>query len=135
MKGIEKLVNFKKMWSWLMAFPAHDRDYYIKHVAKINEVWINSCPLSNSLYVEDCSGCKLLWDSPKGTLCTDPSAPLYKWNNTQRVNPDERSYYASQVAVLAMWAKRYLERRVGSCVLRRKDYRHADPTGSKDTMT
>jgi hypothetical protein len=117
MKGKEELIKFKKMWTWLTAYPAHDREYYMKHVAKLDEVWVNSCPLSNSMYAKNCTGCQLLWDSNEGTLCNDPSAPVYKWNNTERHQPDKRSFYASQVAVLAMMINRQLESRV----LRRKD--------------
>jgi hypothetical protein len=120
MKGKEELVNFKKMWTWLVAYPAHDREYYMKHVAKLDEVWGNSCPLSNNMYAENCNGCQMLWDSQDGTLCTDPSAPVYKWNNTERDLPDKRSFYASQIAVLAMKVNRQLERQAESCVLRRK---------------
>jgi hypothetical protein len=69
---------------------------------------------------ENCNGCQVLWDSQDGTLCTDPSAPVYKWNNTERDLPDKRSFYASQIAVLAMKVNRHLERQAESCVLRRK---------------
>ena len=120
MIGKEELVRFIKMWTWLMAHPAHDRDYYIKHLEKLNEVWENSCPLSNSMYAENCNGCQVLWDSREGTLCTDPNSPVYKWNNTERNLPDKRSKYASEVAVLAIISKRQLERQTKSCVLRRK---------------
>jgi hypothetical protein len=102
MTGQNELLNFKKMWTWLCGYPAHDREYYMKHVAKLHETWINSCPLSNESEEKACNGCKMLWDSESGTLCTDPNAPLYQWKNTERNRPDHRSFYASQVAVLAM---------------------------------
>lgn len=120
MKGKEELIKFIKMWTWLMAHPAHDREYYIQHLEKSNEVWDNSCPLSNSKYAEKCNGCKLLWDSQEGTLCTDPSAPVYKWNNTERHQPGKRTTYASQVVILAMMTKRQLERQVKRYIVRRK---------------
>lgn len=102
MIGKNELKNFKKMWTWLTGHPAHDQQYYMEHVAKLESAWANSCPLSNSDSVKDCSGCSMLWDSKNGTLCTDPAAPLYKWQNTEKNMPDDRSFYASQTAVLAM---------------------------------
>ena len=102
MTGKDELLNFKKMWTWLCGYPAHDREYYMEHVAKLNKHWINSCPLSNESEESDCDGCKILWSDGNGTLCSDPQAPLYKWKNTERHFPDDRSFYASKVAVLAM---------------------------------
>ena len=102
MTGRDELNNFKKMWTWLCAYPAHDPQYYMKYVVKLSEAWVNSCPLSNKSKEKDCDGCKILWNSEQGTLCTDPSAPIYKWKNTERHYPDDRSFYASQTAVLAM---------------------------------
>ena len=116
----DELREFKKMWTWLMAYPAHDRKYYMRYVAALGITWPNNCPLSDSVRAEDCSGCQLLWDSEHGTLCTDPDAPLSKWKNTEKSQPDQRSLYASQVAVLAMRLKKQLEREGGSPVLRRK---------------
>lgn len=104
MTGQNELSNFKKMWTWLCAHPAHDREYYMKHVEKLQAKWINSCPLSNKSDDTYCDGCKMLWKFEKGTLCTDPSAPLYLWKHTELQRPDDRSFYASQVAVLAMRA-------------------------------
>lgn len=112
MTGKDELRNFKKMWTWLMAYPAHDREYYMKHVAKLDAPWHNSCPLSEGASVGDCNGCKSLWDSSQGTLCTDPGAPLSKWEKTERDLAETRSLYASQVAVLAMKAGRHATRRV-----------------------
>jgi hypothetical protein len=102
MTGKDELLNFKKMWTWLCGYPAHDREYYMKYVAKLEKPWINSCPLSNMSEEKACDGCKNLWNSERGTLCTDPLAPLQKWKVTERYYPHYRSYYASQVAVLAM---------------------------------
>jgi len=119
MKGKDELTHFKKMWTWLMAHPAHDREYYKQHVADQAEEWHNNCPLSNSKYAENCTGCQLLWDSPQGTLCTDPNAPLYKWEDAGKYQPDKRSFYASQVAMLAIHVSRQLERKIASCKLRK----------------
>lgn len=120
MKEKDKLRNFKKMWTWLMAYPAHDREYYMKHVARLDEEWINSCPLANNLYVEDCNGCELLWERTQGTLCTDPRSPLHNWLNTERNQPDKRRFYASQLAVMAVNFSRQQERRIERRILRRK---------------
>jgi len=119
MIGKDELRNFKKMWTWLSGFPAHDREYYMKYVVKLEKNWVNSCPLSNSSTAKDCSGCKMLWSSKKGTLCSDPDAPLYKWITAAREQPDSRSFYASQVAVLAMKYARYQEHSASRTVLRR----------------
>jgi hypothetical protein len=102
MTGKNEILNFQKMWTWLYGYPAHDRDYYMKHVAKLDEHWVNSCPLCNSSEVKDCDGCEMLWKSERGSLCTDSGSPLYKWQNTGTEYPDDRCYYASQTAVLAM---------------------------------
>ena len=102
MTGKIVIFNFLKMWTWLYGDPAHDRDYYMKHVAKLDEHWVNSCPLCNSSEVKDCDGCEMLWKSERGSLCTDSGSPLYKWQNTGTEYPDDRCYYASQTAVLAM---------------------------------
>jgi len=72
MIGRDELNNFKKMWTWLSGYPAHDREYYMKNVAKLDKMWLNSCPLSNKSEDKNCDGCKMLWKSNKGTLCTDP---------------------------------------------------------------
>ncbi len=106
MKEKLELNKFIKMWTWLMAHPAHDREYYIKHLENLNEEWANNCPLSNNMHAEKCNGCQFLWDNHEGTLCTDRNSPVYKWMNTELSQPDKRSSYASQVAVLAMISKR-----------------------------
>lgn len=119
MIGKDELTNFKKMWTWLIGYPAHDRDYYMTHVAKLDEQWSNRCPLSNSSNVKDCSGCKMLWGSQNGTLCSDPSSPLVKWQTAKKELPDDRSYFASQLAVLAMHCIHELEDRGNRDGLRR----------------
>ena len=102
MTGKNEIISFKNMWAWLYGYPAHDREYYMKHVARLEELWMNSCPLANRSEVKECDGCKMLWKSEKGSLCTDSGSPLYKWQNTDADHPDDRCYYASQTAVLAM---------------------------------
>jgi hypothetical protein len=101
-----QLINFEKMWTWLSGYPAHDRKYYLEHVVPSGKKWQNNCPLSNSELVSNCDGCRPLWPSGSGSLCTDPNAPLYKWRATDVQQPDYRSFYARQVAVLAMKAMR-----------------------------
>jgi len=103
MIGKDNLISFKKMWTWLSGYPAHDQAYYMEHVAALDTFWPNSCPLAND-DGDACDGCSSIWQSPDGTLCTDPGSPLYKWRNTSRKQPDYRTYHASQVAVLAMKA-------------------------------
>ena len=78
------------MWAWLMGYPAHDQKYYMKHVARLDADWDNECPLSNSSEISNCDGCNMLWESAKGTLCSDSRSPLYKWKNTSIELPDER---------------------------------------------
>lgn len=101
MIGKDELINFKKMWTWLSGYPAHDREYYMKNVAKLDELWMRGCPLATS-DGDECDGCRTLWNSVAGTLCTDVESPVYKWQNTSRQHPDDRSYYASHIAVIAM---------------------------------
>jgi hypothetical protein len=82
------------------------------YVVKLKENWRNSCPLSNSDVVSECNGCNLLWAGETGSLCNDPESPVNKWKITEIENPDYRSYYASQVAILAMKATRNLGTKV-----------------------
>jgi hypothetical protein len=119
MKSICGLKKFKKMWTWLSGYPAHDRKYYMDHVVGLTKRWANDCPLSNSELVSNCDGCRLLWPSSTGTLCTDPAAPLYKWRATAVQQPDHRSFYASQVAVLALKAVRIVEDQIKCCKARK----------------
>lgn len=101
MAGKEALINFKKMWTWLCAYPTYDREYYVENIIGGNDLWINYCPLCNETEAKDCNGCKILWNSDNGTLCADPRAPVHKWNNTP-IDDHDRAFYASEVAVLAM---------------------------------
>ncbi len=102
MTGKDELINFKKMWTWLCCHPAHDREYYMKHVVKLEGEWINSCPLSNSTTDRNCTGCSMLRGGENKTLCSDPLSPVNQWMRTERQYPHYRSYYASQAAVLAL---------------------------------
>jgi len=101
MIGKDELINFKKMWTWLSGYPAHDQEYYMKNVIQLDDTWLRNCPLANSAD-DNCDGCRLLWNSENGTLCTDTDSPVYKWKNTSRHRPDDRCYYASHIAVIAM---------------------------------
>ena len=103
MIGKENLMQFKKMWTWLSAYPAHDQHYYMEHVVELETKWPNSCPLANGT-LSECDGCSELYQSVNGSLCLDPDSPLYKYLVTSTEYPDFRSYYASKVAVMAMKA-------------------------------
>lgn len=105
MMNKDELTSFKKMWTWLSGYPAHNSDYYMKHVVKLDRPWLNGCPLATSAG-DDCAGCRQLWYSKKGTLCSDVESPLYRWKSAGPDRPDERSFYASHIAVLAMNALR-----------------------------
>ena len=78
-------------------------------MAKLGKAWVNGCPLSNMSEEKNCAECKELWPSDIGALCTDPNAPLDKWKTTARSCPHDRSFYASQTAVLAI---RFLQRQM-----------------------
>ena len=107
MIGQENLLQFKKMWTWLSGYPAHDQRYYLEHVTDLGSEWLNDCPLANNVR-DECDGCSELWQSAQGSLCADPNSPVAKYLDADRDNPDFRSHYASQVAVLAMRAmKKY----------------------------
>lgn len=128
MIGKDNLINFKKMWTWLYGYPAHDQKYYMENVATLDELWLNSCPLSNNKG-DDCDGCRAIWQSENGSLCSDPDSPLYKWQATSRQHPDYRCYYASQVAVLAMNAIRDRGYDVASPKIFDRDYIHSQLHG------
>jgi hypothetical protein len=73
----------------------------MKHVIGLDSAWLNDCPLANKKR-DECDGCSELWQSEHGSLCFDPDSPLVKYLGTSTENPDFRSHYASQLAVLAM---------------------------------
>ena len=113
-----QLISFQKMWTWLSRYPAHDRKYYMQHVLTTEKRWKNNCPLCNSALVSNCDGCQLLWPSSRGTLCTDPNAPLYKWRALSVQQPDYRSYYARKVAALASETLRNPAGKIADCQIR-----------------
>lgn len=93
------LEEFKKMWDWLYRHPAHDKQYYVKHVAKADPPWKNDCPLCDFSY-GDCTECLSLWDEGNGSLCDDPNSPLNKWRKTYLGDPHFRTWYAGKVSSL-----------------------------------
>ena len=104
----ERLNEFVAMWRWLSAHPVNDRDYYMKHVLKGGGRWINECPLSDR-EGETCTGCKALWRSKGGTLCSDGASPLRAWQGASIDQPDLRIFYASMVGTLGMQARKCLQ--------------------------
>lgn len=96
----DALDEFKKMWTWLYRHPAHDRRYYVEHVAKPEPVWKNDCPLCE-IADGECKECLTLWDEGRGSLCSDPDSPQSKWGKTQLDDPDFRSWYAGKIADIA----------------------------------
>ncbi len=90
------IVEFKKMWLWLSKHPAHDKEYYVQHVAKPNPTWKNDCPLC-ALEEDDCNECLILWDNGKGSLCSDPTSPLSKWKNTNIEDVHKRTWHAGEL--------------------------------------
>ncbi len=99
MPKTEAIQEFKKMWTWLYRHPAHDKHYYVKHVAKAEPPWKNDCPLCD-LSEGECTECLQLWDNGKGSLCDDPESPLNKWRQTHMGDPNFRTWYAGKVADL-----------------------------------
>ncbi len=99
------LNEFKKMWTWLYQHPAHDKKYYVKHVAKVDPAWKNDCPLC-ALSDDDCKECLLLWDNGDGSLCSDPASPLSKWRKTHLNDPNYRTWYAGQIVDITQKALR-----------------------------
>ncbi len=96
----EALDEFKKMWTWLYRHPAHDKKYYVKHVAKADPAWIKDCPLCH-LSDGECIECLTIWDEGNGSLCEDQNSPMNKWSNTHLSDPNFRSWYAGKIADIA----------------------------------
>ncbi len=97
----EEVNNFSKMWTWLYEHPGHDQLYYMKNVVKLTDYWNNGCPLSNNEKVAKCDGCAAIWNTGKGSLCTDSESPLSKWIKvTAAGDADKRSYYAARLTML-----------------------------------
>ena len=103
MAQIEQLLEFQEMWTWLSEHPAHDRDYYMRYVVKLEHPWPHNCPMSTDPD-KDCDSCALMWNAKNGNLCTDPESPLNKWKTTNVEYPDKRTHYAGQLANLAVKA-------------------------------
>lgn len=102
MKVIEMSKEMLKMWTWLYKHPAHDREYYMTHVAKLSKPWKNLCPLCEmELTGDKCSKCLMSEEVQKGTFCSDPESPLNKWKGTATDNPDNRTFYAGEVIAVA----------------------------------
>jgi len=102
MENTQAMEEFKKMWTWLYRHPAHDKKYYVKHVAKADPAWRNDCPLCD-MAPEDkgCTECLKIWDKGQGSLCDDPDSPLSRWKKAKLNDPNFRSWYAGQIADIA----------------------------------
>ena len=98
-----ELREFQKMWTWLSAHPAHDQEYYMKHVARLDKPWRSGCPLCHTAE-GPCRNCEMLWKTEQGSLCTDQSSPLVKWRGTSLDDPDNRTWYANRIAMLGRQA-------------------------------
>ncbi len=105
----EALDEFKKMWTWLYRHPAHDKSYYVKHVAKADPAWKKDCPLCH-LSDGECTECLSLWDEGSGSLCEDPNSPMNKWSNTHVSDPNFRSWFAGKIADIAKRAMKQKNR-------------------------
>jgi len=103
MNKTEALNEVCKMWTWLYKHPAHDREYYVTHVAKLDQPWKNYCALG---VLEDgkCPECLMEYEDRNGTFCTDPESPLQKWKETPTDNPDVRTMYSGQIIEIAQKA-------------------------------
>jgi hypothetical protein len=102
MKVVDRSKEMVKMWTWLYKHPAHDREYYVTHVAKLSKPWKNLCPLCDlELTGDKCTNCLMSGEGQKVTFCSDPESPLSKWKITDTSNPDNRTYYAGEVIAIA----------------------------------
>ncbi|WP_419174712.1 hypothetical protein [Desulfosediminicola sp.] len=102
---LQELNDFQKMWTWLSSHPAHDQNYYIQHVIRLDTPWKNSCPLCHTDSGK-CRECDPLWQSDSGGLCDDQDSPLSRWQQTSIHDPDNRTWFANRVSLLAMRAIR-----------------------------
>lgn len=96
----EAVQEFKKMWQWLYSHPAHNQNYYMKYVARIDQPWQRECPICDS-NEGDCQECLELWNRGRGTLCDDPESPVNKWRKTNLGDPDFRTWYAGKIIKIA----------------------------------
>ncbi|MFH0784538.1 MAG: hypothetical protein V2B20_21620 [Pseudomonadota bacterium] len=102
MKIREMAKEMVAMWTWLYKHPAHDREYYVTHVAKMTDPWKNLCPLCDlESSGNKCTNCLMIDEDQKSTFCDDLESPLRKWNATSFNNPDNRTYYAGEVIAIA----------------------------------
>ena len=108
MTKLNELKDFAKMWAWLSSHPAHNQDYYMRYVARLDSFWKKSCPLCHTAEGL-CKNCELVWKSEDGNLCSDDHSPLNSWRQCSIDDPDHRTYYASRVAMLGLRAKRNLQ--------------------------
>lgn len=99
MTTLTELQAFQKMWTWLSSHPAHNQEYYMKYVVKLQTPWKGSCPLCHTAE-GPCTNCEELWKSERGGLCSDTDSPLNKWSQTSVEDPDNRTWYANKVAML-----------------------------------
>jgi len=97
----EALTEFKKMWTWLYRHPAHDRKYYIQHVAMPEGGWEKNCPLCALSASHSCQECLEVWDQGNGNLCEDPQSPFNRWKNTHISDPNNRTWYAGRLIDIA----------------------------------
>lgn len=107
MTTLDELQAFQKMWTWLSSHPAHDQEYYMKHVAKLDSPWKDSCPLCHTSE-GPCRDCDPLLHSGHGGLCADKGSLLSKWRQTSVDDPDNRTWYANRVALLGIKAAKSL---------------------------
>lgn len=102
MEFVDKAKELLKMWTWLYKHPAHDREYYIAHVAKLDKAWSNSCPFCElEMSGGKCAKCHISGDEMKDTFCCDQESPLSKWKATDVSDPNNRTYYAGEVISVA----------------------------------
>lgn len=106
MATLQELQDFQKMWTWLSSHPAHNQEYYMNHVAKLATPWKCACPLRHTESGK-CDECTPLWQSDVGGLCDDVESPLNRWLQTPVDDPDNRTWFANRVALLAQHAIRY----------------------------
>jgi hypothetical protein len=99
MNTIDALNEAEKMWIWLYKHPAHDENYYVKHVARLQKPWKNNCPVCD-LAEGTCENCLMAWDNQNATFCTDPESPFRKWQETTLDNPDSRTMFAGDIIAL-----------------------------------
>ena len=100
MNKIAAVNEVEKMWTWLYKHPAHDENYYVKHVARLQKPWKNNCPACD-LVEGVCANCLMAWENQSTTFCTDPESPFRKWQETTLDNPDYRTMYAGDIIALA----------------------------------